>query len=522
MKQLTGVDASFLYMENGTSFGHVSGLSIFERPDTPGWSAYDAMRDRLELRLPLLEPLRRRVVEVPFQLDHPYWIEDPEFDLDYHLRDAAIGAPGDESKLAELVSRIIGRPLDRGHPLWECYVIEGLSGDRFAVLTKLHHATIDGASGAELMTILFDTEANPAPEPLPVDDRRPEAVPSPGAVMRRALLDVARKPRKLVRLQYRTVRALGELTRNQGLTGFAELARSVPNPMAKPRPSSREPDVLPNLPTGAAPSTPFNGSITAHRRLALRTSSLEDIKAIKNALGATINDVVMAVCAGGLREYLLAHDALPNQPLVAMVPISIRTGQEEDRWTNRVSSLFSPLPTDVDDPLARVQHVHQGMETAKSRFALMPADVLTDYAQFSPPALATRAIRLAARLKIADRMNPPFNLVVSNVPGPRHSLYLAGARLQHYYPVSTIAEGQGLNITVQSYLDTLDFALVACRELVPDVDMLADLVIAEIGVLAKAAGVAQVHKAAPVGSSGAVKPTKTSKRPAKASARKAS
>jgi len=489
MKQLTGVDASFLYMENGTSFGHVSGLAVFQKPDIPGWSAYDAMRAKLELRLPILEPLRRRVVEVPFQLDHPYWIEDPDFDLDYHLRDAAITAPGDESKLAELVARIIGRPLDRGHPLWECYVIEGLSGDRFAMLTKLHHATIDGASGAELMTILLDSSPAPESEPAPTDRRRPEPVPSGATVLRRALTDVARKPRKLVGLQIRTVRALGELTRNQGLTGLAELARSVPNPFARPRRSSFEPDQITNVPTGAAPPTPFNGSITAHRRLALRTASLDDIKAIKNATGSTINDVVMAVCAGGLRAYLQHHDALPDRPLVAMVPISIRTGQEEERWTNRVSSLFTPLPTDVAGPLERIAHVHRGMEAAKSRFTLIPADVLTDYAQFSPPALATRAIRLATRLKIADRLNPPFNLVVSNVPGPRQPLYLAGARLLHYYPVSTIVEGQGLNITVQSYLDTLDFALVAARELVPDVNLVADLLIEEIGVLAKAAGV---------------------------------
>jgi len=489
MKQLTGVDASFLYMENGTTFGHVSGLSVFQKPDIAGWSAYDAMRQRLELRLPILEPLRRRVVEVPFQLDHPYWIEDPDFDLDYHLRDAAIPPPGDELKLAALVARIIGRPLDRGHPLWECYVIEGLAGDRFALLTKLHHATIDGASGAELMTILLDADPDTTAEAAVPDRRRPEPVPSGASVLRRALTDVARKPRKLIRLQLRTARALGELTRNQGLTGLVELSRSVPNPLARPRRETQEPDQVQNVPTGAAPPTPFNGSITAHRRLALRTASLTDIKVIKNATGATVNDVVMAICAGGLRTYLEQHHALPDRPLVAMIPISIRTGQEEERWTNRVSSLFAPLPTDVDSPLGRIERVHQAMETAKSRFSLMPADVLTDYAQFSPPALATRAIRLAARLKIADRMNPPFNLVISNVPGPREPLYLAGARLVHYYPVSTIAEGQGLNITVQSYLDSLDFALVACRELVPDVELLADLLMDEIGVVAKAAGV---------------------------------
>ena len=455
MKQLSGVDASFLYMETASTFGHVSGLSIFERPDDPDWSPHEQFRRQLEQRLPVLEPLRRRIVEVPMQLDHPYWIEDPDFDLDYHLRENSIPPPGDDRKLAELVARIVGRPLDRAHPLWETHVIEGLSDNRFAVLTKFHHASIDGASGAELMTILFDAEPNPPQGAPVVDDRHAEPVPTPTQVMARAMADLARKPRKLVRVQIRSVRALGELTRNQGLTALADLARSVPNPLARRRgPSTREPDSAQPLPTGPAPATPFNRSITPHRRLALRSAALDDVKAIKNATGATVNDVVMAVCTGALRRYLLGHEALPDDPLVAMIPVSIRTGEEEDRWTNRVSAIFAPIPTDVDDPIRRIELIHLAMEVAKERFALLPADVLTDYTQFSPPALATRAIRLASRLRIADRLNPPFNLVISNVPGPREPLYLAGAKLLHYYPVSTITEGQGVNITVQSYLDS--------------------------------------------------------------------
>jgi diacylglycerol O-acyltransferase / wax synthase len=491
MKQLTGLDATFLYMETATTFGHVSGLSVFKRPDDPGWSPYEAFRAQLERRVPLLEPLRRRVVEVPFQLDHPYWIEDPDFDLDYHLRSNALPPPGDDRALASLVARIIGRPLDRAHPLWETHVIEGLEGDRFAVLTKLHHATVDGASGTELMTILFDAEPDPPEEAVPADDRRPEPVPSPGTVLGRALIDVAAKPRKLVRLQIRSLRALGELTRNQGLTGLADLAASVPNPLLRRPARDDEPDDATPPRTGRAPATPFNRSITAHRRLELRTASLGDVKAAKNALGATVNDVVMAICAGGLRRYLEAHDALPADPLVAMIPVSIRTGEEEERWTNRVSAIFTSIPTDVDDPVARVWKVHHAMEAAKDRFLLMPADVMTDYTQFSPPALATRAMRLATRLKVGDRLNPPVNLVISNVPGPRQPLYLAGAELEHYYPVSTIAEGQGLNITVQSYLDKLDFAFVACRELVPDLDLLADLVLEELDGLVEASGAAE-------------------------------
>ena len=488
MKQLSGVDASFLYMESASQFGHVTGLSIFQRPDEPGWSAYDAFRRTLERRLPVLEPLRRRVVEVPLELDHPYWIEDPDFDLDYHLRETAVPPPGDDGRLADVVARIIGRPLDRAHPLWEAYVIEGLSGDRFAVMTKIHHATIDGASGTELMTILFDVDPDAEEGPPVADDRRPEPVPSQAEVLARVAADVVRKPGKLARLQVRSLRAIGELTRNRGLVGLAEVARSFPNPMVRRHPSSPEPDQAPPPPRASAPPTPLNRSISPHRRLSLRTASLADVKAIKNATGATLNDVVMAVCAGALRCYLDGHDALPDRSLVAMIPVSIRTGDEEERWTNRVSAIFAPIPTNEPDPLQRISAVHAAMETAKDRFTLLPADMLTDYAQFSPPALATRAIRLATRLRVADRLNPPFNLVISNVPGPREPLYLAGARLLHYYPVSTITEGQGLNITVQSYLDSLDFGLVACRDLVPDLEHLADLLLAEIEALARACG----------------------------------
>ena len=384
----------------------------------------------------------------------------------------------------------MGRPLDRSHPLWEAYVIEGLPDSQFALLTKIHHATVDGAAGAEFMAILFADAGADDAETMP-DTWEPEAVPSAPDIMRRALTDVLRKPGKLARLQVRSVIAVGELTRNRGLVGLAEASRSLPNPVGMVRRRAPiEPDVPPTVPSGTAPPTPFNRAITPHRRVAIRTAPLATVKDIKNALGATVNDVVLAVCSGALRSYLEEHRALPSNPLVAMIPVSIRTGDEEDRWTNRVSAIFAPIPTDQSDPIARVGAVHEAMDVAKERFTLLPADVLTEYSQFAPPALATRAIRMASRLKVGDRLNPPFNLVVSNVPGPRQPLFLAGARLEHYYPVSTIIEGQGLNITVQSYVDALDFGLVACRELVPDLDVLADLLLAELDLLATEAGVA--------------------------------
>ena len=240
------------------------------------------------------------------------------------------------------------------------------------------------------------------------------------------------------------------------------------------------------LPVTTAPPTPWNKTITPHRRFAMRSTSLENIKRLKQATGGTVNDVVMAICAGGLREYLIRHDALPDRPLRAMVPVSIRTGDETDPWTNRVSSIFADLPVDCDDPIERVGALPRAaMDEAKRQFELVPADALVDLTQFSSPVLATAAVRLASQLRLAERV---VNLVISNVPGPRQPLYLAGAMLQHQYPVSIVTDGQGLNITVTSYLDRLDFGFIVDRELVPDVWDLADLHIAEITRLFEATG----------------------------------
>jgi WS/DGAT/MGAT family acyltransferase len=497
LKQLSGVDASFLYMETPSSFGHVNGLSVYSRP-YPEYEPYEAFRAQLEPRIAELDPFRRRLVNVPFGLDHPYWIDDPDFDLDFHLRHMALPAPGDDEQLALQVARIIGRPMDRSRPLWEVYVVDGLHGGDFAVLTKLHHATIDGASGAELLTMLLDTSPDTAPPERASTVWRGDHPPPATELVARAMINFIKRPQRLASLQVRTLREFASATRNVGLSALIDtlLAR---------RPATRElsgeadeRDRPPLAPAIMAPRTPFNRPITPHRRFAFASVPLDDVKAIKNAVGVTLNDVVMAVCAGALRRYLLHHDALPDRRLVSGIPVSIRTGDEVDKWTNRVSMIFADLPTDLDDPLARVAAVHDVMIAAKQRFDLIPADAIVDLAEQVPAALATRAIRLAGRLRITDRLNPPVNLIISNVPGPRHPLYLAGAQLLHYYPVSTVVDGQGLNITVQSYMNWLDFGLVSCRELVPDLWDLLDMCLDEIEVLKEACGLPATPGAARV------------------------
>jgi WS/DGAT/MGAT family acyltransferase len=483
VKQLTGLDATFLYMETASQFGHVSGLSIYQHPGGD-YEPLGAWRAQIEQRLHLLEPLRRRVVNVPMGLDHPFWIEDPDFDLDFHVRHTAVPPPGGDDQLSELVARIIARPLDRARPLWETYVIEGLDEGRFAVLTKIHHATVDGASGAELLTMMLDTTPDAERQAAPERPWRGEAKPTDPEILLRAAANLVRKPGRALLLTARAAREIGKATRNPALVAIANAWRdSLRGPLGSVlnigRRRDEERDPPPPVPTLRAPRTPFNHAITPHRKFALRSTPLDGVKQIKNALGATVNDVVMAVCAGGLRAYLEHHGELPDEPLVAMVPVSIRTGQETEKWTNRVSGLLAVLPTDEKDPVERVRKAHDFMMSGKQLFDAIPAEMLTDFAQFPPPAVFSRAMRMATRLT-SNRLSPPANLVISNVPGPREPLYAAGAKLQHYYPVSAVVDGQGLNITVQSYLDVLDFGLVSCRELVPDVDFLLDLIIEDI------------------------------------------
>jgi len=491
MKQLSGLDASFLYMETPSQFGHVSSLSIFEKPEEQQYDAFSSWRAQIEARLHTLEPLRRRLRNVPMNLDHPYWIDDPDFDLDFHVRNTAVPPPGSDHQLADLVARIIGRPLDRTRPLWETYVIEGLPDNRFGILTKVHHATIDGASGAELLTMMLDQSPEGDDVAPPEQAWNPAPMPSDAEVLTRAAANLVRKPGRAVLLSTRVVRELGRSTRNPALVAAANQVRGgLRGPIGAllniGRSRTPEGETKGPLPSLSAPRTPFNAQITAHRRFAYRSTTLESVKGIKNALGATVNDVVMAVCAGGLRTWLEDHDALPDGPLNTMIPVSIRTGEETERWSNRVSGIFAELPTDEPDALKRVQRVHESMSNAKELFDAIPADSLTDFAQFPPPAVFARAMRLSTRLMTR---NSPINLVISNVPGPRQPLYAAGSRLLHYYPVSTITDGQGLNITVQSYLDSLDFGLVSCRELVPDLWDMLDAILNDLAALGKATGV---------------------------------
>ena len=486
MRQLTGIDTSFLSMETPNQFGHVSSITIYDLAEwDPDQSFYDAIASVIERRIHLLPLLRRRLVQVPFGLDHPYWINDPDFDLEFHVRNLALPHPGSDAQLAEQVARLSARALDRTRPLWEIYVIDGLADNRVAMLAKIHHATIDGMQGVELLTTLLDTDPGGREIEPPKRAWTGEQMPTTGELIARTIGTYVRNPARAARLSFKAMSSAAGMARSGTF-------RSLMAPAAAPfadmplvgalsrRLSGRQTssEVFPMLPDRPAPRTPFNAAITPHRRYAFKALSLDETKEVKNTFGVTINDVVLAVCAGALRRYLVDLQALPADPLVAMVPVSVRTGKESDPYSNQVAAVLALLHTNIDDPVDRLRAIHLSMAAAKGMSKAVPADLLTDLAHFAPPAVFARASRMATRTGVMNRMNPPFNLVISNVPGPAVQLYTGGAKLEHFYPVSTVVDGQGMNITVQSYLGNLDFGVITCRELVPDawqiVDYLAD------------------------------------------------
>jgi diacylglycerol O-acyltransferase len=491
VKQLSGLDSVFLDAENDHQFTHVSQLLILEKPD-PGFAPFPAWRRQLADRLHQLEPLRRRLVEVPFGLDHPYWIADPDFDLDFHVRHSAVPPPGTDAQLDDLVGRLVAAPLDRDHPLWASHVIEGLSGvdggpDRFAILTMVHHSAVDGAAGADLLALMLDDVAD-AEVPSHAGEWETEQPPSTTSVLARAAVNGLRRPGRSLLLAAKAGQQVARASRHPAVIDLADRVRSgLRGPVGAVLNVGRERDPdqeLPRLPPLVSPPTPFNAPISRYRRFEHRALPLADVKAVGKGAGATINDVVVALCAGGLRHWLLERGELPDVALTAMIPVSLRTGEESEQWTNRVSGTLVALPTDVDGPRERLDAAHDALDVAKNLFRALPGGLVPEFAGLGTPAGVSAVSRAVTRWSTVGP--PAFNTIVSNVPGPAEPLYMAGARLAHYIPVSAIADGMGLNITVQSYVDQLDFGLLADAELMPDLADLTDAVIAEFHALAAA------------------------------------
>jgi diacylglycerol O-acyltransferase / wax synthase len=468
VRQLTSADAQFLALETSRQAGHVGGLAVLDPSTTPrGALDADDICALLAERLPLLPPLRWRLAEVPLGLDYPYWVDDPHFDLDYHVRELALPGPYSDHKLSEQVARIFSRPLDRARPLWELYLIHGLESGHVAMLTKIHHALIDGLSGAEIMGVLLDLgpegrEVPPEPE-SDVDDVKPGDL----EMVARGLLGVPRYPVRLLRSLPSTLPNLDQTSLGAipGAGTVAKVTDRLRRAVGSGEGQELERSSL------RAPRTSFNGRVSPHRRFVFGQMPLEDVKAVKNQHGVTVNDVVVTICAGAVRRWLIEHEELPEEPLVVQVPVSVRSEEEMGTYGNRIMLMRAPLFTDLEDPLERLMAQHEALRAMKDRHRAMPANVLQDANHFIPPAVFSRAARATFALTSSSPGRPTWNLVISNVPGPQFPLYCAGARLEANYPVSVVTDGMGLNITVMSYCGTMDFGLVADRDQMPDLEL---------------------------------------------------
>lgn len=464
MERLTGLDAAFLYLENPTNHMHVAMTMVLDPSTVPGGYSFENLKSFIKGRLHLVPPFTRRLCEVPLNLAHPLWVEDPTFDIDFHIRRIGCPSPGGRRELGEMAGQIASTPLDRSRPLWELWVIEGLKQDRIGVVTKVHHAAIDGSSGAELMVHLFDLEPEPAEPPPPVE-REPEHIPNELELLGHA---AASRFRKLIALP----RLIGETA-------------SALNRVAQGR---RDP----NRPVGAAPltapRTSWNGPLSPMRNVGFARVPLADVKALKDAFGCTVNDVVLGLCAGTLRQYMLANDGeVPDVPLVAACPVSVRADGDNDVG-NKVSAMFASLDTQLEDPVERIRAIQACTVGAKEEHKAVGADMLQNWAEYAAPNTFNLASRLYSSWGLADSHRPIHNVIISNVPGPGFPLYYAGCEMVAAYPMGPVMEGVGLNITVMSYRGSVDFGFMVDRELVRDVWDMADRVKDALAELQVAAG----------------------------------
>jgi len=459
--RLTGLDASFLHLERDSAHMHVAGCSVFTG-DAP---AYEELVEAIESRLHLVPRYRQRLAFVPFNQGRPVWVDDPYFKVRYHVRHTALPRPGADAQLKRLAGRVFSQALDRSRPLWELWLVEGLADGRFALLSKTHHALVDGVSGVDIATVLFDT----SPDPLAVAPPDPEWVarplPSSAQLLADALLEratvpgeVARGARAAFRGPRTVVARVGRTLGSVGALAWTGLQ--------------------------AAPPSPFNTRIGPHRRFTWVEADLGQFKAIKDSLGGTVNDVVLAVVAGGLGSYMRLHEQ-PTEDvgLRAMVPVSVRADVERGALGNRVAAMWVTLPVGTTDPEQRLHKISEAMGAVKRSGQAVGAEILTHLSGFASPTIMAQAARLQARQRL-------FNLVVTNVPGPQFPLYLLGRELESVYPMVPLAENTALGIAILSYNGRLNFGLVADYDALADVEVLADELRASIEELAAVAGAA--------------------------------
>jgi WS/DGAT/MGAT family acyltransferase len=451
MQQLSGQDASFVYLETPHTPMHIGSVGIYDPSTAPG--GFVRFKDILEFvgsRLGGARSFRQRLVRLPLDLDHPYWIEDPDFDIEYHIRHIALPKPGDWRQLCIQVARLHSRPMDLAKPLWEFVIVEGLDNIEglppgcFALVAKVHHAAIDGMSGVELSAAVHDLSPD-KPNRIANDDWKADDLPGVADLLIKSYFNTLRKP-----LQYAETAA-------RMVPGLARLSQSV----------SKGDVSLQNQ--KLAPKTRLNGKVGSHRVFDAAPFPLAEIRRIKDKVdGGTVNDAILAIVGGGLRRYLEAKGELPAETLTAMAPISVRAEGEKASLGNLVSAMVVGLGTHIADPMERLRFVHAEAVNSKALTNAVGARTLTDYSQFMPAGLSGLAARLYTRLGAANAHAPVFNTVVTNVPGSRVPLYFAGAKMVGMYGLGPIFDSMGLINTIYSYVDTIAISFTADRDMMPD------------------------------------------------------
>lgn len=470
MLRLSGQDAFFLYRETPTTPQHTLKVAVYVPPSPP--RSHEEVKADIARHLPLLPALRQRLVFVPFGLHHPVWIEDPDFDLDFHVRHARVAAPGGSRELDALISEIAGGLLERSRPLWELWLIEGLADGQRAAVVKVHHAVADGVASAALIerTAVRSSEAEPPAGRLP----QCEPVPSRSRLLRDALADWIRLAPKLPAMLATTARALRRLI-------AMRRAAKIAAPLA-----------------WDTPSTPFNKALHARRVFATGSLPLDECRRVKASFGATLNDVVLALCAGSLRSWLAERGGSPRRALIASVPVAAdEPGAPARLQGNRVAYFQTSLRADLADPVERLLATRAVTLEAKRQLEVVGRTMALEWMEYLPPVPYTLLKRLHGRLRLADRYPSPSNLVVSNMAGPRDTLYWSGARLVELYSVGPLSEGIGINLTVWSYRHRLYCALLACPEQVPDPHAILAGLEEELRMLLAASARAEPSDAAP-------------------------
>ncbi|MGB3049643.1 MAG: wax ester/triacylglycerol synthase family O-acyltransferase [Polyangiales bacterium] len=449
MQPLSGMDASFLYMEDPRTPMHVGSVLVFD-----GTMQFEDFRSMLKSRIHLVPRMQQRLVMVPLGLGKPYWIDDPDFNLDRHIQHIGLPRPGGWRQLRQLAARTFSMPLDRRRPLWDMLFVEGLDEipqvppGSVAMINRVHHAAIDGVSGADMMSILFDITQEPR-QVEPPEARKIPPAPNELQVLRRVARKIAGKPARVPALAKDLVNLMraGKEARIKGM--------EIP-----PAPFS-------------APATILNKVVSQERCWNTALLEFDRVRVIKETMGCTLNDAVLAICAGALRRYLLDKGALPTDPLVAFVPISTRSPDQRGEMGNQVSGMLIQLATDIADPIERLQEIKQHTRSGKSYQNAVGAQTMADVFEFVPFGLAGQASRLYSRFRVAERHRPPFNLVITNVPGPQHDMYVAGHRLLSTMGMAPVMDGMSLLITVLSYNGVLSISPTSCPEVMPDIDTFA-------------------------------------------------